>query len=243
MSFIVAGVLAGAAMSYYQKRQQTDNQIAALMEQKKIAEQNGRQAKTESLVRASQTQMFGDLEETRMRRMNQFQTGKMAAQMGGSGAVAGSGTTWNVVLSQKANNETSVNNHKYSVDTQIGNMKYEGQKAYDSWMSKANGFDQQQQFLRDNYNQSMLTSLVTGGISGGMQGSKAQTAWDTVGGMEGLFGSESATPQTGSGLPPINELSFVSKRSTGGSRRRSTGVRDITPLARKAPSLTRSSPS
>ena len=58
MSFIVGGVLLGAAMSYYQKRQQTDNQIAALMEQKKIAEQNGRQAKTESLVRASQAQMF-----------------------------------------------------------------------------------------------------------------------------------------------------------------------------------------
>ena len=186
MSLILGGVLLGAAMSYYQKRQQTDNQIAALMEQKKIAEQNGRQVKTDSLVRASQAQMFGDLEETRMRRMNQFQTGKMAAQMGGSGAVAGSGTTWNVVLSQKANNETSVNNHKYSVDTQIGNMKYEGQKAYDSWMSKANGFDQQQQFLRDNYNQSMLTSLVTGGISGFSMASKADTALTKAGGWGGI---------------------------------------------------------
>ena len=186
MSLILGGVLLGAAMSYYQKRQQTDNQIAALTEQKKIAEQNGRQAKTESLVRASQTQMFGDLEETRMRRMNQFQTGKMAAQMGGSGAVAGSGTTWNVVLSQKANNETSVNNHKYSVDTQIGNMKYEGQKAHDSWMSKANGFDQQQQFLRDNYDQSMLTSLVSGGISGYSMSSKADTALTKAGGWGGI---------------------------------------------------------
>ena len=123
---------------------------------------------------AMQSQIFGDYEEDRIRRIQQFKTAKTKGQMAGRGATIAKGSTpWNVIMSQKAENETNVALHKFKVDTQVQNKRDAGDRRFDELNRQADSLYAQaenaysaKQSLLGRKQEMMWTSFLTGGVQG-----------------------------------------------------------------------------
>jgi len=170
--WVVGTMLVAGAVSAIGKNTQVDNQIKALEAKEKALRAQGVQTKGLFHKKSAQAQIFGDYEETRIKRIQTFKTSQKAASMGGRGASLskGGGTPWSVVMSQKAEDTKNISLHKYKIKTQTDNLKEEGQRQYDSFMNQAeNAYDQKQQ-LHAQRGEMLWTSLLTGGAQGASAG-------------------------------------------------------------------------
>jgi hypothetical protein len=198
--------VAGAIGSAIGTNRQVDNQIKALEAKEKALRAQGVQTKGLFHKKSAQAQIFGDYEETRIKRIQAFKTSQKTASMGGKGASIGAGgTPWNVILSQKAEDTKNISLHKYKIKTQTDNLKEEGQRQYDSFMNQAeNAYDQKQQ-LHSQRGEMLWTSLLTGGIQGGSAGASMSSSYHsmnpgTSGGGGGGAGSNTTGGSAGSGI-------------------------------------------
>jgi len=207
MSWIVAGSIAVASglLKGYQTGQAVDAQADQLerdrqnlLRQMEQTREQGRREKGLAHQSAMQSQIFGDYEEDRIRRIQQFKTSQKMGGMAGRGASIGknSGTPWNVILSQKAEDRTNIDLHKFKVDTTVKNKKDAGQRAKDALDRQADNLYQQAEAkyysklrLQNKKNEMMFTSFLTGGMQGLSSGIQ-------VAGATRSFNSPSTSPST-----------------------------------------------
>jgi len=184
MSMWVVGTMAvaGAVGSAVGTNRKIDNQIKALDAKEEALRAQGVQTKGLFHKKSAQAQIFGDYEETRIKRIQSSKTSQKEASMGGRGASfsKGGGTPWSVVMSQKAEDTKNISLHKYKIKTQTDNLKEEGQRQYDSFMNQAeNAYDHKQQ-LHAQRGEMLWTSLLTGGVQGGGAGASMSTSYHSM---------------------------------------------------------------
>ena len=207
MSWIVAGSIAAGSglLSAYQSGRANDAQADQLerdrqnlLRQMEQTREQGRREKALAHQSAMQSQIFGDYEEDRIRRIQEFKTSQKMAGMGGRGASLGknAGTPYNVILSQKAEDTTNINLHKFKVNTTVKNKKDAGQRAKDALDQQADNLYQQAEAkyysklrLQNKKNEMMFTSFLTGGMQGLSSGIQ-------VAGAMRSFKSPSTSPST-----------------------------------------------
>ena len=207
MSWIVAGSIAvgSGLLKGYQTGQavnaqadQLERDRQNLLRQMEQTREQGRREKGLAHQSAMQSQIFGDYEEDRIRRIQEFKTSQKMAGMGGRGASLGknAGTPYNVILSQKAEDTTNINLHKFKVDTTVKNKKDAGQRAKDALDQQADNLYQQAEAkyysklrLQNKKQEMMFTSFLTGGMQGLSSGIQ-------VAGAMRSFKSPSTSPST-----------------------------------------------
>ena len=185
MSWVAVGIAGASALfSAYQSGQQSDAQARQLerdrrelLLREKQTRKQAQEQKSLAYQSAHQTQIFGDLEQSRLTRIQHFNTQKQVASLGSSGAMLGSGTPYNVVLAQKAENSTNTALHQYKVQTDVTNRKGAGDRAFDDLNKQADGISRQ---AENAYNQKLniqskksenqWMSFLTGGMSGASSG-------------------------------------------------------------------------
>ena len=194
------GATAGGLLSGYQKGQQISRQRDLLKNQMRELDRQRNQAKASHYQSAVQSQIFGDYEEARIRRIQSFKTSQKVASLGGSGASIGKGgTPWNVILSQKAEDNTNVNLHKYKVSTQVSNIRSKGDQIYNDISARYNAVSEKEDYLDRRTNEMVGMSMLTGGIKGAMQGASIYSAGAGAGWWgAGASGSASAGMGVGS---------------------------------------------
>jgi len=181
MSWIIVGAVAIGGLKAHQTGRGIDAQADGYernrqeyLRQMRETRQQAIKEKGFSYESAMQSQIFGDYEEDRIRRIQQFKTAKTKGQMGGSGATIAKGSTpWNVIMSQKAENETNVALHKFKVDTQVQNKRDAGDRRFDELNRQADSLYAQaenaysaKQSLLGRKQEMMFTSFLTGGMQG-----------------------------------------------------------------------------
>ena len=200
MAFFTAmaiGATAGALLKGYQKGQQISRQRNLLKNQMAEVDRQRKTAKFNYYSQAQQAQIFGDYEEARIRRIQTFKTSQKMASMGGRGASLGSGTPYNIVLSQKAENETNVNLHKYKITTQTNNIRNKGDSVYADLSARHKALDEQESYLHRRTNEMVGMSMLTGGLQGAMQGASIYGA----GASAGVWGAGATTTASMSVAP------------------------------------------
>ena len=181
MSWIIVGAVAIGGLKAYNTGRGIDAQADGLerdrqeyMRQMRETRQQAIKEKGFSYQSAMQSQIFGDYEEDRIRRIAQFKTAKTKGQMGGRGATIAKGSTpWNVIMSQKAENETNVALHKFKVDTQVQNKRDAGDRRFDELNRQADSLYAQAENkyysklrLQGRKQEMMWSSFLTGGAQG-----------------------------------------------------------------------------
>ena len=173
------GATAGGLLSAYQKGQQISRQRSLLKNQMRELDRQRNQAKASHYESAMQSQIFGDYEEARIQ---SFKTSQKVASLGGSGASIGKGgTPWNVILSQKAEDNTNVNLHKYKVSTQVSNIRSKGDQIYNDISARYNAVSEKEDYLHRRTNEMVGLSILTGGMKGAMQGASIYGAGASAG--------------------------------------------------------------
>ena len=185
MSFMIAGALIVGGASAYGTGKGIDARAGGLerdrqefLRQMRETRHQAVKEKGFSYESAMQSQIFGDHEEDRIKRIQQFKTAKTKGQMGGSGATIAKGSTpWNVIMSQKAENETNVALHKFKVNTQVENKRDAGDRRFDELNRQADSLYAQaenkynaKQDLLGSKSEMMWTSFLTGGMQGASAG-------------------------------------------------------------------------
>ncbi len=207
------GATAGSILSGYQKGQQISRQRSLLNNQITELKRQGNVAKALHYEKSAQAQIFGDYEEARIRRMQAFNTSKKVAFMGGRGAsIQKGGTPWNVILSQKAEDNTNVDLHKFKVNAQTTNIKSKGDQVYNDFMKRAGSAKEQYDYLERKTGEMVGMSMLTGGLKGAVQGATIYSAGSTAGWWGsastvpgGVSGATTAVGSRGlSGLAPTN---------------------------------------
>jgi hypothetical protein len=159
---------------------QINNEIYAMERKRDALRKQGIKIRSQFHAKASQAQMFGDYEESRINRIQQFKISQKKASIGGSGAATGSGTTYDIVLSQQAEDRANLDLHSFKVMTESNNLKYEGQRQYNSLYAQAEGIDLQIHRTHRQRNERVLTSMLTQGASGFTSGMQMANAYNTA---------------------------------------------------------------
>ena len=181
MSWVAVGLaVGGGLLSAYQSGRKTDAQAKQLESQRQellIRERETRaqavRQKSLAYQSAYQSQVFGDLEQSRITRLQHFNTQKQVASLGSSGAMLGSGTPYNVILAQKAENSTNTALHQFKVQTEVTNRKGACDRAFDDLNRQADGIGRQAENayrqklnVQSKRSENMFMSFLTGGMSG-----------------------------------------------------------------------------
>ncbi len=187
LPLIIAGAAAvGAVSGMLGKGQQIDSNIRGLNQSADIAERNGKRAKAGFYGQANRFRMMSDLEQTRLARNHAQKIGQMKSGIGGSGAMADTGTTWDIVAAQDAENQREMNSYKTQSDFKVQGFLDQGDAQYDNYMNQAKALRSNARYMQSNKWKSMLFAGLSGGASGASTGASLYGAdvgksWGSVG--------------------------------------------------------------
>ena len=167
---IIAGAaVIGGALSMYGKNREISAQKAALKRQAELARRNAINARTGFYAQGNRFALSAELETGRMARSHAQRIGSMRASIGGSGAVADSGTTWDVIIAQDTENQAEMNAFRNQVESRT-------QAQYLSYMNQSNALlESSNQLERSRYDQLFMSGLQ-GAASFGSMGASGGSA-------------------------------------------------------------------
>ena len=174
---IIAGAAAvGGLLSMYGKNREISAQKDALKAQAALARRNGISARTGFYAQGNRFALSAELETGRMARSHAQRIGSMRASIGGSGAVADSGTTWDVIIAQDTENQAEMNAFRNQVESRTQDFFDQGQAQYLSYMNQSNALlENSNQLERSRYDQLFMSGLQ-GAASFGSMGASGGSA-------------------------------------------------------------------
>ena len=105
---LIAGGSIGGILGGFGAKMKADSQVRELNAAEAMARRNARNARMGFYAQSNGFRMMSDLEQTRLARSHAQKIGNMESKIGGSGAMAGEGTTWDVVVAQDAENQAEM---------------------------------------------------------------------------------------------------------------------------------------
>jgi len=167
---IVAGAaIIGGALSMYGKNREISAQRDSLKRQAELARRNGMNARTGFYAQGNRFALSAELETGRMARSHAQRIGSMRASIGGSGAVADSGTTWDVIIAQDTENQAEMNAFRNQVESRTQDFFDQGQAQYLSYMNQSNALlENSNQLERSRYDQLFMSGLQGAASFGSM---------------------------------------------------------------------------
>lgn len=187
LPLIIAGAMAvGALSSLASKNQQINAEKDRLNAMARQARKNATLAKSGFYGQGNRFGLNAELETGRLARSHAQRIGSMRASIGGSGAVADSGTTWDVIVAQDAENQSEMNAFRTQVDSRIQDFFDQGDLQFNSYMDQATAYENGAFQLERGRHESMLYAAMSGGSSGAMTGASLYSAgvdpkWPTFG--------------------------------------------------------------
>jgi len=184
---IVAGAMAvGALSSLASKNQQINAEKDRLNAMARQAKKNAWLAKSGFYGQGNRFGLNAELETGRLARSHAKRIGDIRGSIGGSGVVADSGTTWDVVVAQDAENQSEMNAFRTQVDSRIQDFFDQGDLQYNSYMDQATAYESGAHQLERGRHESMLYAAMSGGSSGASTGAGLYSAgvdpkWPTFG--------------------------------------------------------------
>lgn len=160
---IIAGAaVIGGLTSMYSKNREISAQKDALKAQAALARRNGMNARTGFYAQGNRFALSAELETGRMARSHAQRIGSMRASIGGSGAVADSGTTWDVIIAQDTENQAEMNAFRNQVESRTQDFFDQGEAQYLSYMNQANSYENSAFQLERSRNESVFLSGLGG---------------------------------------------------------------------------------
>ncbi len=175
-AIIVGAAVVGGLMSMYGKRREIDAQRDQLKAQARAARKNARLARSSLFGQGNKFGMMAELETGRLARSHAQRIGSMRASIGGSGVVADSGTTWDVVVAQDAENQREMNAFRTQMDSRIQDYFDQGEAQYRSYMNQASAYESNAHQLERGRHESILLAGFSGGASGASTGASLYSA-------------------------------------------------------------------
>ena len=170
------GALAGGILKGLGKSMQVDSQIRELDAAEAMARRNARSARMGFYAQSNGLRMMSDLEQTRLARSHAQRIGNMESKIGGSGAVAGEGTTWDVVVAQDAENQAEMNTFMTQVDSKVQDFIDQGDAQYTSFMNQADQFATRKKYVQRSRSTQILFASIQGGAQGAQTGASLYSA-------------------------------------------------------------------
>ena len=153
---------AGGLFSMYGKNREISAQRAALKREAELARRNGINARTGFYAQGNRFALSAELETGRMARSHAQRIGSMRASIGGSGAVADSGTTWDVIIAQDTENQAEMNAFRNQVESRTQDFFDQGEAQYMSYMNQANSYNSSAMQLERSRNESVFLAGLGG---------------------------------------------------------------------------------
>ena len=166
----IAGGTAGGLLGGFGAKMKSDSQIRELDAAEAMARRNARNARMGFYAQSNGFRMMSDLEQTRLARSHAQKIGNMESKIGGSGAMAGEGTTWDVVVAQDAENQAEMNNFMTQADSKVQDFIDQGDAQYTSFMNQADQYATRSKYAKRNASAQILFGTIQGGASGAAQG-------------------------------------------------------------------------
>jgi len=203
---IIAGAaVIGGLTSMYSKNREISAQKDALKRQAELARRNGMNARTGFYAQGNRFALSAELETGRMARSHAQRIGSMRASIGGSGAVADSGTTWDVIIAQDTENQAEMNAFRNQVESRTQDFFDQGQAQYLSYMNQANSYEDSAFQLERSRNESVFLAGLGGAANfAGMGASLGSSMGYGMGGST-TTSSGSAGSGMGVGSPYTNQ--------------------------------------
>jgi len=177
LPLIIAGAMAvGAAAGFLSKNKQISAEKDRLNAMARQARKNATLAKSGFYGQGNRFGLNAELETGRLARSHAQRIGSMRASIGGSGAVADSGTTWDVIVAQDAENQSEMNAFRTQVDSRIQDFFDQGELQYKSYIDQAKAYENGAFQLERGRNESMLYAAMSGGSSGASTGAGLYSA-------------------------------------------------------------------
>ena len=170
------GALAGGIFKGFGKSMQIDSQIRELDAAEAMARRNARNARMGSYAQSNGFRMMSDLEQTRLARSHAQKIGNMESKIGGSGAMAGEGTTWDVVVAQDAENQAEMNSFMTQADRKVQDFIDQGDAQYTSFMNQADQFATRKKYVQRSRGTQILFASVGGAAQGAQTGASLYSA-------------------------------------------------------------------
>ena len=168
----IAGGTAGGLLGGFGAKMKSDSQIRELDAAEAMARRNARNARMGFYAQSNGFRMMSDLEQTRLARSHAQRIGNMEAKIGGSGAVAGEGTTWDVIVAQDAENQREMNTFMTQADSKVQDFIDQGDAQYTSFMNQADQFANRKNYAR----RAGSSRIFFGAIQGGAQGASSMAS-------------------------------------------------------------------
>ena len=174
---IIAGAaIAGGIFSMYGKNREISAQKDKFNGMARTAKKNARLARSSLFAQGNKFGMMAELETGRLARSHAQRIGSMRASIGGSGAVADSGTTWDVVVAQDAENQREMNAFRTQMDSRIQDYFDQGEAQYRSYMDQAMAFESNAFQLERGRNESILLAGLSGSAGSASTGASLYSA-------------------------------------------------------------------
>jgi len=127
--------------------------------------------------RYSQTEHMHSNQIEALKKTKTFNVGKVASQVGGSGAQAGSGTTAHIVASEAARNQFAIDSYTKKADYELENIREKGKNEQDRFNNMADEVASQSKYLSRNRDMMVLESFFGGAVGGAGAGATFKSAW------------------------------------------------------------------
>jgi len=174
---IIAGAaVIGGALSMYGKNREISARRDSLKRQAELARRNGINARTGFYAQGNRFALSAELETGRMARSHAQRIGSMRSSIGGSGAVADSGTTWDVIIAQDTENQAEMNAFRNQVESRTQDFFDQGQAQYLSYMNQSKALLDSSIQLERSRNEQLFLSGLQGAASFGSMGASGGSA-------------------------------------------------------------------
>ena len=177
LPLIIAGATAlGAVSGLMSKNKEISAEKDRLWAMARQAKKNATLAKSGFYGQGNRFGLNAELETGRLARSHAKRIGDMQGSIGGSGVMADSGTTWDVIVAQDAENQSEMNAFRTQVDSRIQDFFDQGELQYKSYMDQAIAYENGAHQLERGRHESMLYAAMSGGSSGAMTGASLKGA-------------------------------------------------------------------
>ena len=170
------GAIGGGLIKGFGKSMEVDSQIRELDSAEAMARRNARSARMGFYAQSNGFRMMSDLEQTRLARSHAQRIGNMEAKIGGSGAMAGEGTTWDVIVAQDAENQAEMNTFMTQADRKVQDFIDQGDAQYTSFMNQADQFATRKKYVQRSKSTQVLFATVGGAAQGAQTGASLYSA-------------------------------------------------------------------
>ncbi len=172
----IGAAIAGGILRGFGTNMKIDSQLRELDANEKRLRSNARNARSAFYAQSNGLRMMTDLEQTRLARSHAQRIGQLKGSIGGSGAVADSGTTWDVIVAQDAENQREMNAFKTQSDFKIQDFIDQGDAQYASFMGQADQVGTTRAYLKQSQGLQVFMSMISGGAQGASQGATIASA-------------------------------------------------------------------